>query len=122
MTISSHIIIFSEFIVFLLLFYFNFKFNFGLLFQRLEGNMKLLLVFALVGAAFAEIYLEETFQDGDKWEDRWIQSTHKGGDAGKFVLTAGKFYGDAEKDKGIQTSQDAKFYGLSTEFKPVSNK
>merc|ERR1712198_180830 len=70
----------------------------------------------------AEIYLEETFQDGDKWEDRWIQSTHKGGDAGKFVLTAGKFYGDAEKDKGIQTSQDAKFYGLSTEFKPVSNK
>merc|ERR1712029_719164 len=46
----------------------------------------------------------------------------KGGDAGKFVLTAGKFYGDAEKDKGIQTSQDAKFYGLSTEFKPVSNK
>jgi len=84
--------------------------------------MKLLLVFALVGAAFAEIYLEETFQDGDKWEDRWIQSTHKGGDAGKFVLTAGKFYGDAEKDKGIQTSQDAKFYGLSTEFKPVSNK
>jgi len=89
---------------------------------RLEGNMKLLLVFALVGAAFAEIYLEETFQDGDKWEDRWIQSTHKGGDAGKFVLTAGKFYGDAEKDKGIQTSQDAKFYGLSTEFKPVSNK
>jgi len=88
----------------------------------LKGNMKLLLVFALVGAAFAEIYLEETFQDGDKWEDRWIQSTHKGGDAGKFVLTAGKFYGDAEKDKGIQTSQDAKFYGLSTEFKPVSNK
>jgi len=88
----------------------------------LKGNMKLLLVFALVGAAFAEIYLEETFQDGDKWEERWIQSTHKGGDAGKFVLTAGKFYGDAEKDKGIQTSQDAKFYGLSTEFKPVSNK
>jgi len=84
--------------------------------------MKLLLVFALVGAAFAEIYLEETFQDGDKWEDRWIQSTHKGGDAGKFVLTAGKFYGDAEKDKGIQTSQDAKFYGLSTEFKPVKDK
>ena len=39
----------------------------------------------------------------------------------KFVLTAGKFYGDAEKDKGIQTSQDAKFYGLSTEFKPISN-
>merc|ERR1712079_435534 len=35
--------------------------------------------------------------------------------------TAGKFYGDAEKDKGIQTSQDARFYALSKEFKPFSN-
>ena len=50
-----------------------------------------------------------------------MQSTHKGAEAGKFVWTAGKFYGDAEKDKGIQTSQDAKFYALSSEFKPVSN-
>merc|ERR1712055_147149 len=44
-----------------------------------------------------------------------------GADAGKFVLTAGKFYGDAELDQGIQTSQDAKFYALSAEFKPFSN-
>merc|ERR1711994_491387 len=36
--------------------------------------------------------------------------------------TAGKFYCDAEKDKGIQTSQDAKFYALSAEFKPFSNR
>ena len=49
-----------------------------------------------------------------------MQSTHKGAEAGKFAWTAGKFYGDAEKDKGIQTSQDAKFYALSSEFKPAS--
>jgi len=37
-------------------------------------------------------------------------------------LTAGKFYGDAEKDKGIQTSEDARFYGTSAKFeKPFSN-
>lgn len=83
--------------------------------------MKFLLVLALAGAALSEVFFEETFQDGDAWESRWVQSTHKGADAGKFVLTAGKFYGDAEKDKGIQTSQDAKFYGLSSEFKPLSN-
>jgi calreticulin len=58
----------------------------------------------------------------DSWEKRWISSTHKGSDAGKFVLTAGKFYGDAEQSKGIQTSQDAKFYASSAEFKPFSNK
>uniref|UniRef100_A0A8C3VXR0 Calreticulin n=1 Tax=Catagonus wagneri TaxID=51154 RepID=A0A8C3VXR0_9CETA len=42
-------------------------------------------------------------------------------DYGKFQLTAGKFYGDKEKDKGLQTSEDAKFYALSTRFKPFSN-
>merc|ERR1711953_972825 len=80
-----------------------------------------LLLLAIVGSAFAEIYFEDRF-DKDDWESRWVQSTHKGAEAGKFAWTAGKFYGDAEKDKGIQTSQDAKFYALSTEFKPFSNK
>jgi hypothetical protein len=53
---------------------------------------------------------------------RWVESTHKGAEAGKFVLSAGKFYGDAEKDLGIQTSQDARFYALSAEFKPFSSR
>ncbi|TRY75437.1 hypothetical protein TCAL_09500 [Tigriopus californicus] len=79
------------------------------------------LIAALLSLASAEIFFEERF-DKANWEDNWVQSTHKGDEAGKFVLTAGKFYGDAEKDKGIQTSQDAKFYALSTEFKPFSNK
>ena len=41
---------------------------------------------------------------------------------GTFKLTHGTFYGDAEEDKGIQTSEDAKFYSLSAKFaKPFSN-
>jgi len=78
-----------------------------------------LLIFAVVGTTFAAIF-EERFESGIG--DNWVQSTHKGAEAGKFEWTAGKFYGDADKDKGIQTSQDAKFYALSSEFKPVSNK
>lgn len=39
------------------------------------------------------------------WEKNWVQSAHKGKEFGPFKLTAGKFYGDAEKDKGIQTGQ-----------------
>ncbi|CAF0994322.1 unnamed protein product, partial [Didymodactylos carnosus] len=59
---------------------------------------------------------------GDKWTNRWVESTAKGKEQGKFKLTAGKFYGDKEKDKGIQTSEDARFYGLSAKFdKPFSN-
>ncbi|CAC5407682.1 CALR [Mytilus coruscus] len=58
----------------------------------------------------------------DDWKDRWVESTAKGADQGKFEWTAGKFYGDADLDKGIQTSQDAKFYGISSKVdKPISN-
>lgn len=35
----------------------------------------------------------------DGWTNRWIESKHKS-DFGKFVLNAGKFYGDLDKDKG----------------------
>ena len=51
----------------------------------------------------------------DGWTERWIESKHKP-DFGKFVLSSGKFYGDQEKDKGLQTSQDAWFYALSARF------
>merc|ERR1712172_467555 len=63
-----------------------------------------LILLAIIGTTFAEIIFEERFGSDDL--EGWVQSTHKGADAGKFVVTAGKFYGDAEKDKGIQTSQD----------------
>jgi hypothetical protein len=36
----------------------------------------------------------------DGWKSRWVESTHKGSEAGIFGWTAGKFYGDAEEDKG----------------------
>lgn len=82
--------------------------------------MHVLLLLALLGISFADptVYFREDFDDS--WEDRWVQSTHKA-DAGKFVLSAGKFYGDEEKDKGVQTSQDARFYGLSAKFDKFSN-
>ena len=34
------------------------------------------------------------------YQDRWIESTFKGSDSGKFLWSAGKFYGDADLDKG----------------------
>ncbi|MBN3317112.1 CALR protein, partial [Atractosteus spatula] len=56
----------------------------------------------------------------DAWKTHWVESKHKS-DYGEWKLTAGKFYGDAEKDKGLQTSQDARFYALSSQFKAFSN-
>lgn len=55
-----------------------------------------------------------------KWEDRWIQSEHKD-DYGKFVLSPGKWYADESRDAGLKTSQDAKFYAISTKFPKFSN-
>jgi len=80
------------------------------------------ILIGLFVSVTAKIYFEERFDDGDAWEQRWVASTHKGEQAGKFVLSHGKFFGDEEKDKGIQTSQDARFYGLSARFEPMSNK
>jgi len=79
----------------------------------------LLCVLSVV-AAEPTIHLKEEFES-ESYKDRWVESTYKGSDQGKFTYTAGKFYNDAEKDKGIQTSQDAKFYGILTKFTPFSN-
>lgn len=70
---------------------------------------------ALACSVTATVYFKEDFAD-DGWQSRWVQSKHSGKELGEFVWTAGKFYGDAEKDKGIQTSQDARFYALSSKF------
>ncbi|KAL5016306.1 hypothetical protein ScPMuIL_005895 [Solemya velum] len=79
-----------------------------------------LLALLAISLTRAAVHFQEAFDDG--WRSRWVDSTYKGGDQGKFEVDAGKFYGDAEKDKGLRTTQDAKFYGISAKFdKPFSN-
>jgi len=89
-------------------------------------TMKFTLVLAvLIGCiAFcsAKIYFQETFDEG--WEKRWVKSTNKEaeGTQGKWGWTAGKYYNDAEADRGLQTSEDARFYQISAKFPEFSNK
>jgi calreticulin len=86
--------------------------------------MMLKLALLCAAAVSAEVYFKETFSDGDAWKDRWVASDWKkaSGGSGDFVLDAGSFYGDAEADKGIKTSQDARFYSLSSKMTDFSNK
>ncbi|PIO56575.1 hypothetical protein TELCIR_22025, partial [Teladorsagia circumcincta] len=51
----------------------------------------------------------------DSWEERWVQSKHKD-DYGEFKLSTGKYFGDAKRDQGLKTSQDAKFYSRAAKF------
>lgn len=84
-------------------------------------NHRTILLFVVIGIVHCTVHFKETFDD-DSWEKRWTYSTDKGSDAGKFKLTAGKFYGDEKRDQGIQTSEDAKFYQISSKIEsPFSN-
>merc|ERR1711977_597051 len=76
------------------------------------------LFVACLAFAAAEVFFEEEFGDG--WESRWVSSKSRT-DYGAFKVSAGKFYGDAEAGKGLQTSQDAKFYAISAKHKDFSN-
>lgn len=69
-------------------------------------------------AAFAtpvasEIFIQEDFND-ENWTSRWTESSKwkPKSEMGTWAHTAGEWYDD-EDDKGIQTSVDARFYGIS---------
>lgn len=69
-----------------------------------------------IASAAADFYISEDFND-DEWTSRWtVPSTWKpAAEMGAWKHTAGEWYGDAA-DKGIQTSEDARFYGLSAKL------
>jgi len=75
--------------------------------------MRLALSLALLAGVSGKIYFQEKF--GDDYTDRWtVSNWHKeDGSAGDWVHTAGTFYGDAEEDKGIMTTPDARFFAIS---------
>jgi calreticulin len=90
--------------------------------------MKFLLAIVTLTAALMlaqadekTVYFTEKFEDGEDFRQRWVESSFKGSEQGLFKIANGKFYGDAEKDIGIQTSQDARFYGISAKVEPFSN-
>ncbi|XP_024538755.1 calreticulin [Selaginella moellendorffii] len=87
---------------------------------RCASSVFLLLL--LSSLCHAKVFFEERFDDS--WESRWVKSDWKKSEdaAGEWIHTAGKWFGDAEADKGIQTSPDARFYAISAEFPEFSNK
>jgi len=82
---------------------------------------KAAIIAASASFASAKVYFKEEFGAG--WEDRWVVSDWKKdeGTAGSWDVTAGKWYGDAEADKGLKTMDDARFYAISAGFDEFSN-
>ncbi|CAE7864886.1 crtA [Symbiodinium sp. KB8] len=67
------------------------------------------------------VYFSETFGDG--WESRWTPSEWKKSDGtqGTWQLSAGKWFANEAEDKGVQTAEDSRFFGLSAGFDSFSN-
>jgi len=79
------------------------------------------LVLAFLAFASAKVYFKETFDDS--YSNRWVESNWKksSGEAGKWEHSAGAWYADKDASKGLQTSQDARFYATSAKFPSFSN-
>lgn len=78
--------------------------------------LALAVLFAVVSA---EVYFVDKFAD-----DKWVRSKSKEseGSQGTWDLSHGKYFRDAEEDKGLHTTTDARFYQISAEFPEFSNK
>ncbi|CAG9327034.1 unnamed protein product [Blepharisma stoltei] len=82
--------------------------------------MKWAVPLFLVSLASATVYFQEEFDTN--WESRWVNSNWKtDGSQAKFRRSAGDWYVDAEKDQGLQTTEDYRFYGISSKFPGFSN-
>jgi len=77
---------------------------------------------AAVAPVSAEIYFKEQFND-DAWKDRWTVSSDwkSKSELGEWEHTAGEWHGEDADDKGIKTSEDARFYGLSAAMSKAFN-
>jgi len=63
-----------------------------------------------------EVYFKEQFND-DSWKEKWTVPTYwkPSEEMGEWKLTTGRYYG-IKDDTGLQTTQDARFYGLSAKL------
>ncbi|KAG5189815.1 Calreticulin family-domain-containing protein [Tribonema minus] len=61
----------------------------------------------------AKVFFREHFND-EGWRERWTVPTKwkSESELGEWGWTVGKWHGGDESNKGIQTSQDSRFYGI----------
>jgi calreticulin len=87
----------------------------------MKSSIVVLMLIGLLALASAEVYFREEFDDG---MTNWVTSDWKDaeGASGKFDISAGQFFKDAEEDKGLRTSEDYRFFTASAKFPDFSNK
>jgi len=88
----------------------------------MNHSLLLAVVIGLFAVSTATVHFKETFDKS--WESRWVKSKNKEkeGTQGTWGWSAGKFFNDGDDDKGLQTTQDARFYQISAQLPEFSNK
>jgi len=83
-----------------------------------------LVLTSLCAVALATVWLDDDFTD-DAWQQRWVVSNWKKSDgtAGTWDLDAGTYATDRVAERGLHTTQDARFYAIGSKIpKPFGNK
>lgn len=81
-----------------------------------------LVLFGLLALSSATVWYREDFSDPN-WESRWVQSEKRPEhERGKMGLSAGKYFTDETKERGLKTLEDARFYHYTAEFEEFTNK
>jgi len=86
-------------------------------------SLNFVVFLALVVLCTSHVYFQEDFADPN-WESRWVVSDWKkdNGESGEWGLSAGKYFTDETKERGLKTLQDARFYDISAVHEEFSNK
>jgi calreticulin len=72
-----------------------------------------IIILAGISAATATTYFQDTF-DSDPFTAGWVHSEwKKKSESGEFKWTAGEWSVDASVEKGLMTTQDARFHAIS---------
>jgi len=90
----------------------------------MQSVLNIALFFALVALTASHVYFKDDFSVPN-WESRWVVSEWKKdkGEAGDWGLSAGKYFTDETKERGLKTLTDARFYDIATTIKDgFSNK
>ncbi|OBZ88889.1 Calreticulin [Choanephora cucurbitarum] len=79
-------------------------------------------ILGLAAVASAEVFLHETFSDGEGWKERWTPSTYRE-DLGQLEVSSGKWSVNEAAQAGLRTTEDYRFYAVSSKIpKPFNNK
>jgi len=72
------------------------------------------LAAALTAQASAKVFFEDNFDAGIS--DKWVTSNWKGESMGEWKWTAGEWFGDEDKAKGMMVTEDMRFHAISAKM------